>query len=439
MQETLKLAESSALGWLVREPKLINDESLAIDASLFEDEHHLAIFNAVSLMLSKDEKVDQITLSAKLSGAATLEDVNSLSQDASGIDSAQFRAYLKILRDRAINTEAMNISRKINSLVGSKDVSTETMTEWINKEALRLSRKHQDVAKAESYSDVLVDFLEELKMRSESDSSITGVSTGFKGIDELTAGLQPADLVIVGGRPSMGKTTFAMNIAESIARGKGRPMVFSLEMPTKGLLQRSISATGKINQTALRNGKLSELELSLMDGVVKQIDAMDIVVDDTPALTLAQLSSRARVAHTQKKLDLIVIDYVQLMTGSGGSESRSNEIGEISRGIKQLAKELNIPIILLSQLNRSLENRPNKRPVNSDLRESGGLEQDADVIFFVYRDEVYDEESDSKGFAEIIIGKQRNGPLGTTLLRFKGQYCLFENASEEDSRRLLVE
>jgi replicative DNA helicase len=244
----------------------------------------------------------------------------------------------------------------------------------------------------------------------------------------MTSGLQSSDLVIVAGRPSMGKTTFAMNIAEHAAVKMQVPVaVFSMEMPGEQLAMRMLSSLGRIDQHRVRTGKLDDDDWPRLTHAVGQLAEAPMFIDDTPALTPTDLRSRARRLMREHGLGLIVIDYLQLMQVRGGSENRTNEISEISRSLKALAKELNVPIIALSQLNRSLEQRPNKRPVMSDLRESGAIEQDADVITFIYRDEVYNEDSPDKGIAEIIIGKQRNGPIGTARLTFIGQYTRFEN------------
>jgi replicative DNA helicase len=268
------------------------------------------------------------------------------------------------------------------------------------------------------------------------DSPITGVPTGFKDFDEQTAGLQNADLVIVAGRPSMGKTTFAMNIVENAAiKHKASVAVFSMEMPGESLAMRMMSSLGHIDQHKIRTGKLGDEDWPRLTSAVGILSEAKIFIDDTPAMSPSEVRARARRIAREHGLDLIVLDYIQLMQSSPGSsrENRATEISEISRSLKALAKELNVPVVALSQLNRSLEQRPNKRPVMSDLRESGAIEQDADVIVFIYRDEVYNEDSPEKGTAEIIVSKQRNGPIGTTRLTFLGQYTRFENFISDPS------
>jgi replicative DNA helicase len=267
-----------------------------------------------------------------------------------------------------------------------------------------------------------------------SESAITGVSTGFTDIDSMTSGLQPGDLVIVAGRPSMGKTSFAMNMAESVAvKGKLPVAVFSMEMPGEQLAMRLMSSLGRINAHKMRTGKLEDDDWPKLTVAIGSLAEAPLFIDDSAGLTPLELRARARRLKREHGLGLIIIDYLQLMqAGDTAGENRATEISAITRSLKGLAKELHVPVIALSQLNRSLEQRPNKRPIMSDLRESGAIEQDADVIFFIYRDEVYNEDSQDKGTAEVIIGKQRNGPIGTCRLTFLGEYTRFENYAGQD-------
>ncbi len=289
----------------------------------------------------------------------------------------------------------------------------------------------QDMKGRGGFTDIkelLTRTVEQIDYLFETEGAVTGVPTGFDKFDEMTTGLQPGDLVIVAGRPSMGKTTFAMNIAENAAIGHKVPVaVFSMEMPGEQLAMRMISSLGRIDQHHIRTGQLTDDDWPRITSAVHMLSEAKIFVDDTPALSPSEVRARARRIKRQHGLGLIVIDYLQLMQIAGGSENRATEISEISRGLKALAKELKVPVIALSQLNRSLEQRTDKRPIMSDLRESGAIEQDADLIVFIYRDEVYNEDSPDKGTAEIIIGKQRNGPIGKSVLTFLGQYTKFEN------------
>ncbi len=271
-----------------------------------------------------------------------------------------------------------------------------------------------------------LDRIEELY---ESGQSITGVPTGFGDLDNKTSGLQPSDLVVIAGRPSMGKTSLAMNIVENAAIGSKLPVaVFSMEMPGQQLAMRMLASLGRINAHHVRTGKLTKDDWPRLTSAVELLDSAPIFIDDTPALTPVELRSRVRrLSREHGRLGMIVVDYLQLMQSGDNSENRAVEVSNITRALKIIAKEMSAPVVVLSQLNRSLEQRPNKRPVMSDLRESGAIEQDADVIFFIYRDEIYNEDSQDQGTAEIIIGKQRNGPTGTVRLTFLGEYTRFEN------------
>lgn len=276
--------------------------------------------------------------------------------------------------------------------------------------------------------------LERIEELFNTGGAITGLTTGFMDLDRMTSGLQDSDLVIVAGRPSMGKTSFAMNLVENAAGNSDKPiLVFSMEMPAEQLVIRMMSSLGKIDQTKVRTGKLDQEDWPKLSAAMAKLKDTRILIDDTPALTPTELRSRARrVAREHGALGMIMVDYLQLMRVAGSSEGRTAEISEISRSLKAIAKEFRCPMVALSQLNRSLEQRPNKRPVNSDLRESGAIEQDADVIMFIYRDEVYHEDSQDRGVAEIIIGKQRNGPIGKCRLSFRGEFTRFENLARSN-------
>ena len=275
-----------------------------------------------------------------------------------------------------------------------------------------------------------IDRIEELY---QSGSSVTGVPTGFSDLDDLTSGLQPADLVVIAGRPSMGKTSLAMNIVENAVLGNRLPVaVFSMEMPGQQLAMRMLASLGRINAHKVRTGRLDPDDWPRLTSAVGLLDEAPLFIDDSPALSPLELRARARrLARAHGGLGMIVVDYLQLMQSSEDSENRANEVSAITRSLKFLAKELNVPVVVLSQLNRSLESRPNKRPVMSDLRESGAIEQDADLILFIYRDEVYNPDSQDQGTAEIIVSKQRNGPTGTVRLTFLGEYTRFENFVRE--------
>jgi len=280
--------------------------------------------------------------------------------------------------------------------------------------------------------DLVKEAYDELDQRSQGGGGLTGVESGFRELDKITAGLQKGELIIIAGRPSMGKTAFALNIAEHVALAHNNPVaIFSMEMSASSLAQRMISSLGRVNAHSVKTGKLEEKDWHRIDGAIQQMRDAPIYIDDTPSLTPIEIRARARRIQREKGLKLIVIDYLQLMQVSGSKENRATEISEISRNLKALARELNIPIIALSQLNRSVEQRTDKKPQMSDLRESGAIEQDADLIAFIYREEVYDPETDKKGIALIDIAKQRNGAIGSFNLTFLGRYTKFENWAPE--------
>ncbi len=320
----------------------------------------------------------------------------------------------------------------------NQPIDVVTLSEQLENEILdEAERKIFEIAEARpktggpvGISDILVKTIDRIDYLFNTTEALTGVSTGFTDLDEKTSGLQPADLIIVAGRPSMGKTTFAMNLVENaVMRTDKAVLVYSLEMPSDSIVMRMLSSLGRIDQTKVRSGKLDDEDWPRLTSAINLLNDKKLFIDDTAGISPSEMRARTRrLVREHGDLALIMIDYLQLMQIPGSSgDNRTNEISEISRSLKALAKEFNCPVIALSQLNRSLEQRPNKRPVNSDLRESGAIEQDADVIMFVYRDEVYHPETEFKGVAEIIIGKQRNGPIGTVRLAFIGKYTRFEN------------
>lgn len=318
-----------------------------------------------------------------------------------------------------------------------KGQSVSDILDQAEMQVFALAEQHhnrQNKTGPQAISDVVTQVIDKLETLSQMDSDITGLSTGFTELDNKTYGMQAGDLIIVAARPSMGKTTFAMNLVESVLFNCRLPaLVFSMEMPADSIVMRLISSFGRVHQGHLRSGKLNGDEWTKVNSTIVHLENTNLYIDDSSALPPNELRSRARRIAKQHngKLGCIMVDYLQLMKVPGMGDNRVGEISEISRSLKALAKEMNCPVIALSQLNRSLENRPNKRPVMSDLRESGAIEQDADLIMFIYRDEVYNKESKEPGVAEIIIGKQRNGPIGTVRLAFEGVYTRFSDLSPE--------
>lgn len=438
--EALKLppysveAEQSVLGGLMIDNSAWDQVADMITEVDFYRKEHRLIFRAIASQAEDSKPSDAVTLAEWLDSNNELNNVGGLSYLGSLAKNtptaANIKAYANIVRERSIMRQLVTVGTEIaNSAYNPEGRESKDLLESAEQKVFQIAE--QGAKGRQGYQNIrqlLTKAVDRIDMLFQADSHITGVATGFDDFDEQTAGLQPSDLIIVAGRPSMGKTTFAMNIAENAAIKQGKPVaVFSMEMPGEQLAMRMMSSLGRIDQHKLRTGKLADEDWPRVTSAVGILSEAPLFIDDTPALTSTDLRARARrLKREHGDLGLIVIDYLQLMQGSG-KENRATEISEISRGLKALAKELQVPVVALSQLNRSLEQRPNKRPIMSDLRESGAIEQDADVIVFIYRDEVYNEDSPDKGMAEIIIGKQRNGPIGTTRLTFMGKYTKFEN------------
>lgn len=428
-------AEQAVLGGLMLDNSAWDQIADIVTEDDFYRRDHRLIFRAIEALSNEGNPCDAVTLSEWLEKFNELENAGGLSYlgnlARNTPTAANAKAYAEIVRERAVLRQLIQASNEISNLAFNPEGRAshellEIAEQRVFEIAERGARGRMGYSGIKQLLTKAVDTIDRLF---QLDSPITGVPTGFKDFDEETAGLQSSDLIIVAGRPSMGKTTFAMNIAENAAIKHKVPVaVFSMEMPGEQLAMRMMSSLGHIDQHKIRTGKLSDDDWPRLTSAVGILSEAPIFIDDTPALTPGELRARARRIKREHGLGMIVVDYLQLMQAPAGSkENRATEISDISRSLKALAKELDVPVIALSQLNRSLEQRPNKRPVMSDLRESGAIEQDADVIVFIYRDEVYNEDSPDKGIAEIIIGKQRNGPIGTTRLTFLGQYTRFEN------------
>jgi replicative DNA helicase len=427
-------AEQAVLGGLMLDNSVWDNIADHVVEEDFYRRDHRLIFRAIADLTEKNNPSDAVTLSEWLEKNQLLEDVGGLAALGALVQNtpsaANIKAYADIVREHSVQRQLIEVG---NRIAGSGFQTEGQDTESLLSEAEQLvfdiaergKRGKHGAVRISALLGLVVDRIDKL---SQQDDPITGVPTGFADIDAKTAGLQPSDLIIIAGRPSMGKTTLAMNFAENAAIKHNIPVViFSMEMPGEQLALRMMSSLGYIDQHKIRTGKLEEDDWPRLTSAVSLLDSAPLFIDDTPALSPVELRARARRLRREHDIGMIVIDYMQLMQVPGTRENRTNEISEISRNLKALAKELRVPVIALSQLNRSLEQRVDKRPVMSDLRESGAIEQDADVIMFIYRDEVYNEESPQKGMAEIIIGKQRNGPIGTCHLTFRGQFTRFEN------------
>jgi replicative DNA helicase len=427
-------AEQSLIGGLMLDAHAWDKVADVISAEDLYRKDHRLIFAAIAELVTEGSPCDVVTVSewlekrGELSDAGGLEYLATLANETPG--AANARAYARILRDRSIERALINVG---NEIAGSAFATDGRNASELVDEAERLvfeiaERGARGRAGFKSLKQILPEAVDRIDVLHQSDGDITGIPTGYTKFDDLTAGLQKGDLIIVAGRPSMGKTTLAINIAENAAIGTKIPTaIYSMEMPSQQLAFRMISSLGRVDQSHLRTGKFPDEDWSRINTAVQLMSDAPIFIDDTPGLSPTEIRARARRLQREHGLGLIVVDYLQLMQVPGNKENRATEISEISRSLKALAKELELPIIALSQLNRSVEQRTDKRPVMSDLRESGAIEQDADVIVFIYREEVYNQETARKGMADISIAKQRNGPIGDFPLTFVGRYTKFEN------------
>lgn len=430
-------AESSVLGGLLLDNSAwdrVGD--LLVDGDFYRYEHK-QVYAAIGALVNTSRPADVITVYEHLQALGKAEEIGGLgylNALAQYVPSASnIRRYAEIVRERSILRKLVTASDEIatNAFNTQGRAVAQILDEAeqkifnIGEEGSRMKQGFQAMPQ------LVVDLLDRVQEMADNQNDITGVPTGFVDFDRMTSGLQPGDLIVLAARPSMGKTALAINIAEHVAVNEGLPVaVFSMEMGASQLAVRIVGSIGRVDQGHLRTGKLSDDEWPRLTEAIEKLRNVSLHIDETPGLTPSELRANARRLSRQcGKLGLIVVDYLQLMSGSSSSsgDNRATEIGEISRGLKMLAKELQCPVIALSQLNRSVEQRTDKRPMMSDLRESGAIEQDADVIMFIYRDDYYNKESKEPGVAEIIIGKQRNGPTGTVKLAFLKPLTKFES------------
>lgn len=438
-------AEMSVLGGVLLENEALNRALEHLDNEDFYRESHRKIFAALLALSDKNEPADLVTLTAELKERGELDAVGGGAYLATLVDyvptAANIAYYCRLVKEKAVARKLIEVSTDIATR-GYEGGDMEEILDQAEKSIFEISENRA----RPSYfpvRDILKDTFKSIEKLYERKELVTGVPSGYHDLDRMTAGLQPSDLIIVAGRPSMGKTAFALNIVEYATTHADNPVpavIFSLEMSKEQLVQRMLCSLAKVDAGRLRTGHLGESDWPKLTMAAGQLNETQIYIDDTPAISVLELRSKARRLKAEYGLGLIVVDYLQLMRGSN-PESRQQEISEISRSLKALAKELDVPVVALSQLNRSLESRTDKRPMMADLRESGAIEQDADVITFVYREAVYCEDCKSrersceKGHekdAEIIIGKQRNGPIGTVHLTFRGEFTRFENQAKRD-------
>ena len=436
--EQVRDLEKAVLGGLMLETERYDAVSLIIQFSDFEGQDHQSIFQSMGELVYANKPLDPLTVSGRLDNKNLLTRAGGknylIDLASSSPSAANLEAYAEMIRQKSISRKLMRINSEISQLIinpQGKDAAAlldeaETKIFSLNDEASKTASSIQKL-------DVLIpQSIDKLNQIANSGSSLLGSSTGFKDLDAKLQGLQNGDLIIVAARPSMGKTALSMNIVENFLLNKeveGGVLAFSLEMPAESLTTRLLASNAKIDQQKVRSASMNQNELKRFMESSSKLKDLPLYIDDSSMLSPMELRARARRIHRQEPngLSLIVVDYLQLMELPSSTESRVNQISEISRSLKMLAKDLNVPVIALSQLNRAVEQRPNRRPVMSDLRDSGAIEQDADVILFIYRDEVYNEDSEEGNKAEIIIGKQRNGPIGKVNLTFLKEFTRFED------------
>ena len=430
-------AEQSLLGGLLIDNEALDKVADIVSVNDFYRQDHQIIYQHIHRLIERSQPADIVTVGESLESNSELNTVGGLEYlgllAESTPTAANIRGYAQIIRERSIMRSLVEVGTDIvdNALSPQGRDAQQLLDESESKIFQIAEAGKNDRIGFTDIKELLPQVAERIDQLFQRDnpSDVTGIPTGYKDLDMMTSGLQPGDLIIIAGRPSMGKTSLALNICEYVAIDTGLPSaVFSMEMASTQLVSRLIGSVGKLNQHKMRTGQLDDNDWEKLSYALGQLNEAPIFIDEGSALNPYEVRARARRLHKQcGRLGLIVIDYLQLMGSAGSTENRATEISEISRSLKALAKELNVPVIALSQLNRSVEQRPDKRPVMSDLRESGAIEQDADVIMFIYRDEVYNPETPDKGIAEIILAKQRNGPVGRVKLTFLGEYTKFEN------------
>lgn len=433
-------AEQSILGGLMLDNERWDTVSERVTSNDFFNRPHRLIFNEMQRLLEMNQPIDLITLSESLEQKGKLEAVGGFAYLAelskNTPSAANISAYADIVRERAVVREMITVAHEIaDAGYDPQGRSSEELLDLAESLVFQIAENRVNKDEGpKSIDHILNDTLLHIEqLYQKPHNGVTGISSGYQDLDKKTAGLQKSDLIIVAARPSMGKTTFAMNLCENAAMTEQKPvLIFSLEMPGEQIMMRMLASLSRVDQTRLRTGQLDDEDWARISRTMNiMLKKCNMYIDDSSCLTPTEVRARARrVFREHDGLSLIMIDYLQLMRVPLLSDNRTLEIAEISRSLKTLAKELQVPVVALSQLNRSLEQRSDKRPVNSDLRDSGSIEQDADLIIFIYRDEVYHENSDMKGIAEIILSKQRNGPIGTVRLTFNGQWSRFDNYAD---------
>lgn len=429
-------AEQSVLGSMLIAPDSWDKVAEIVIEEDFYNRSHRTIYRGIIRLLQANKPVDIITVSEELESHDELEEAGGftyLGELAQNTPSAgNVVAYAEIVKERAVTRELIGVAHNIADVgYNPEGRDSSEILDLAETQVFEIAEKRTGANEGpKDVESVLGKTIDRLEALIKTNKEVTGVSTGYTDLDKKTSGLQPSDLIIVAARPSMGKTTFAMNLCENAMLLEDKPvLVFSLEMPAEQIMMRMLASLSRVDQTKIRTAQLDDEDWARMSNTMAMLKNKDnLFVDDSSGLTPMEVRTRARkLARERGGISLIMVDYLQLMRVPSLSENRTLEIAEISRSLKALAKELEVPVVALSQLNRGLEQRADKRPINSDLRESGSIEQDADLIMFIYRDEVYNENTELKGVSEIILGKQRNGPIGTVRLTFQGQYSRFDN------------
>ncbi|HBF12709.1 MAG TPA: replicative DNA helicase [Deltaproteobacteria bacterium] len=428
-------AESALLGAILIDNDSINRVMDVVTPTDFYREAHRRIYEAMMALSEKNEPTDILTVSNLLQAEGALELAGGASYLASMADnipsSANIVSYARIVREKALLRKLIEAASQIATSGYENSDEPDKVLDNAEKLIFEISQNHMRNAFSH-VKDIVKDSFKRIEFLFENQKSITGLATGLNEFDNMTSGLQPGDLIIIAARPSMGKTSLALNMAENVAiHEKGVVALFSLEMGKEQLVTRMLCSQARIDSSRLRCGQLEERDWPMLTKAAGHLSEANLYIDDQASPTVLEMRAKARRLKKERGLNLVIVDYLQLVRGSYFSGSREQEISEISRGLKALAKELRVPVIALSQLNRAVESRTNRRPQLSDLRESGAIEQDADVIAFIYRDEVYDPNTADKGIAEIIIGKQRNGPTGVCRAAFLNSYTKFENLAFE--------
>jgi len=433
-------AEQAVLGGLMLDTQAWDQVGDSVATEDFYRPDHRLIFDAISDLVAESRPVDVVTVSERLASRGKLDDVGGLGYLSTLVrdtpTAANARAYAQIVREKSLLRSLVSAGHAISSSVfNDEGASARDLVNEAERRVFEIAeRGARRTDGAQWVRRMLPGLIEKIDEWHSNPDAMRGLATGFVDFDRRTGGLRGGDLVIVAGRPSMGKTTLAINMAENVALApdvKGSVLVFSMEMPSEQLMTRMLASWGGVPLHDIRSGRVTDHDWARISSATSQLQEARIFIDESPGLTPTELRARARRVKREHGLDLVVVDYLQLMQVTGTKENRATEISEISRGLKALAKELDVPVIALSQLNRSVEQRENKRPVMSDLRESGAIEQDADMILFIYREEVYDKNSPRKGEADIDLAKHRNGETGHFILTFQGQFTRFQNFAHE--------